>query len=201
MPAALNRLCRAVAALAVLLVATPVAAKDYPADSGWSTFWGAFVDEIAGAPGAEALKPTERFDEAGLAFDYPAVLRVTYDPEDRQWRFWRGDFEFELQIGPFGPEHAKQLLTMMGGILHSGDTPADPPESVPALSLCGRDAPGWRVRVTFIGDSHEFLAYSLPLREKESALLLFDDIVKDGKTSLAREAVLASLRSSARCAG
>lgn len=201
MPVASRRPGFATAALAGLLAATNAVAKDYPADSGWSTFWGAFVDEIVGAPGVEALKPTERFDEAGLAFDYPAVLRVSYDAEDRKWRFWRGDFEFELQIGPFGPDHARQLLTMMGSILHSGDTPADPAESIPALPLCGRDVPGWRVRVTFIGDPHEFLAYSLPLRENESALLLFDDILKDGKASPAREALLESLRSSARCAG
>ncbi|MBL8300315.1 MAG: hypothetical protein JNN30_18420 [Rhodanobacteraceae bacterium] len=174
-------------------------AKDYPADSGWSTFWGAFVDEIAGPPGAEALKPREHFSEAGIAFDYPAVLRVHYDAEDRQWRLWRGDFEFEVHVGSYREGHAQRLLEMMGGMLHDGETAAPPPESIPALSLCGRDVPGWRLRLTFLDEPHEYLAYTLSLGDNDARLFLFDDLLVDGKTSLLHEATLEALRTSLRC--
>jgi hypothetical protein len=199
--AAVFRSRRIAAALATVLCATgaTVAAKDYPADSGWSTFWGAFVDEIVGPPDAEAVKPRERFDEAGIAFDYPAVLRVHYDAEDKQWRLWRGDFELEVHVGTYSEGHAQRLLEMMGGILHDGDTPTPAPESVPALSLCGRDAPGWRTRLTFIGEPHEYLIYTLQLADTDARLFVFDDLLVDGKPSLLREAALHALRTTLRC--
>lgn len=187
--------------LAIVLGAAgaTVAAKDYPAESGWSTFWGAFVDEIAGPPGAEALKALESFSEAGIAFDYPAVLRVNYDAEDRRWRLWRGDFELEVHAGEYREGHAQHLLDMMGSVLHDGDAPAVAPESVPALSLCGRDVPGWRLRLTFLGDPHEYLIYTLQLAEADARLFIFDDLLVAGKPSLLREATLDALRKSLRC--
>lgn len=185
--------------LAVLLAAgTPARAADYPADSGWSTFWGSFVDEIVGAPGAEALKPTARFAEAGIAFDYPAVLRVNYVAADTRWRFWRGDFEFEVHTGAYTEAHARTLLGMMGSMRHRGDTPAVPEAAAP-LRLCGRDVAGWRVRVHFLGDTHEYLAYDLPLAGGDSRLFLFDDVIRDGKRSLTQAATFDAWRGSLRC--
>lgn len=185
--------------LAVLLaVGTTASAADYPADSGWSTFWGSFVDEIVGAPGAEALQPTARFAEAGIAFDYPAVLRVTHRAEDSRWRLWRGDFEFEVHAGRYTAGHAQNLLGIMGSVLHRGDTPAVPEAATP-LRLCGRDVAGWRVRLHFLGDTHDYLVYDLPLADGDSRLFLFDDVVRDGKLSLTHAAVFDAWRGSLRC--
>jgi hypothetical protein len=190
---------RSLGPFAVLLCASGVAAADYPADSGWNIFWGAFVDELVGAPSAAALKPLARFEEAGIAFDYPAVLRVNHDAEDKQWRLWRGDFELEVRTGTYDADHAQTLMSMMGSVLHGGDEPAAPPEPAPMLRLCGRDVAGLRLRLTFVGDPHEFLAYDLPLANGESRLFLFDDILRDGKPSAAREATLDAWRGSLRC--
>ncbi|WP_257388267.1 hypothetical protein [Tahibacter caeni] len=185
--------------LAVLSAAGATApAADYPADSGWSTFWGSFVDEVVGAPRAEALQAKARFAEAGIAFDYPAVLRVTYDAEDSRWRLWRGDFEFEVHAGSYSESHAQTLLEMMGSVLHRGDTPAVP-EAAAALHLCGRDVPGWRVRLHFLGDIHDYLAYDLPLGDGDSRLFLFDDVVRDGKPSATHAAAFDAWRGSLRC--
>lgn len=185
--------------LAVLLTAGTLArAADYPPSSGWSTFWGSFVDEIVGAPGAGALKPTARFAEAGIAFDYPAVLRVNYAAADMRWRFWRGDFEFEVHTGAYAESHAHTLLEMMGAVMHRGDTPAVPEAAAP-LRLCGRDVAGWRVRVHFLDDTHEYLAYDLPLADGASRLFLFDDVVRDGKLSLTHAATFDAWRGSLRC--
>ncbi|HSX60002.1 MAG TPA: hypothetical protein VLF18_07380 [Tahibacter sp.] len=200
MSAGIRPLRLAAAFGAVLAAASGTAtAKDYPPDRGWSTFWGAFVDEIAGPPGAEALKPLAHFEEAGIAFDYPAVLRVNYDAEDRQWRLWRGDFELEVHVGEYDADHAQRLLDMMGGVLHDGDEPAAAAEKAPPLALCGKETEGWRLRFTFLGDPHEYLAYTVMLGERDARLFVFDDLLVDGKTSLAREATLDNLRKSLRC--
>jgi len=90
-------------------------------------------------------------------------------------------------------------MEMMGGILHSGDEPAAPPVPAPVLRLCDRDVPGLRLRLTFVGDPHEFLAYDLPLANGGSRLFLFDDILQDGKPSAAREATLDAWRNRLRC--
>lgn len=185
--------------LAVLFAAgTTASAADYPADSGWNTFWGSFVDEIVGAPGAEALKPTARFAEAGIAFDYPSLLRVTRRTDDSRWRLWRGDFEFEVHVGRYTEGHARNLLELMGGALHRGDTPAVPEAAAP-LRLCDREVAGWRVRLHFLGDTHEYLAYDLPLADGDSRLFLFDDVVRDGKLSLTHTAAFDAWRGSLRC--
>ncbi|GMV28828.1 MAG: hypothetical protein AMXMBFR59_09530 [Rhodanobacteraceae bacterium] len=186
---------------AALAAARGVTAKDYPPDSGWSTFWGAFVDEIAGPPGAEALKSLAHFAEAGTAFDYLAVLRVNYDAEDRQWRPWRGDFELEVHVGEYGPDHAQRLLDMMGGVLHDGDEPAAEAEKAPPLTFCGKETSRWRLRFTFLGDPHEYLAYTVMLGERDARLFVFDDLLVDGKVSLAREVTLESLRCTPSSAG
>lgn len=198
---AVIRLRRIATGLVMVLVAAggTAAARDYPADSGWATFWGAFVDEIAGPPGAEALKALAPFSEAGIAFDYPAVLRVNYDAEDRRWRLWRGDFELEVHAGEYREGHAQRLLDMMGSMLHDGDAPAAAPESVPALSLCGRDAPGWRLRLTFLGEPHEYRIHTLQLAEADARLFVFDDLLVAGKHSLLHEATLDALGRTLRC--
>lgn len=187
--------------LAVLCcLSAAVLAADYAADSGWNTFWGAFADELTGAPGAAALKPLARFEEAGIAFDYPSVLRVNHDAEGGQWRLWRGDFELEVRTGTYSAEYARILLDTMGSVLHGGDEPAAPAGPAAVLRLCERDVAGLRLRLTLIGDPHEFLVYDLPLANGESRLFLFDDILQDGKPSATREATLDAWRNSLRCA-
>ncbi len=67
------------------------------------------------------------------------------------------------------------------------------------LRLCNRDVTGLRLRLTLIGDRHEFLAYDLALANGESRLFLFDDILHEGKPSALREATLDAWRGSLRC--
>lgn len=194
-----HRLLRAVLFCAVL-VAGAVQAADYPADSAWGTFWGAFVDELIGPPDAAALQPRARFAEAGIVFEYPAVLRVNVDTEDPEWRFWRGDFELQMRpMSTYDPDHANTLLSLMGGVLQRKDATPATPQPAPTLRLCDRDVAGLGLRVEFLGDTHEFLAYDLPLADGESRLFLFDDLLRDGKPSAAREATLQAIVQTLRC--
>lgn len=178
------------------------AQEGYPADSTWGTFWGAFVDELGGEPGAEALKSLTRFEQAGIRFDYPALLRVSYDAEDREWRLWRGDFELQVQVrDSYDPEHARRLLAVMQDMLHSKRAaPAADVEAGETVRWCGRDVTAQRMRMTFLGDSHEFLAFDLPVSDGGSRLLVFDDLQENGKRSRTAEAVLAAVNASLVCA-
>lgn len=173
----------------------------YAADSSWGTFWGAFFDELGGEPGAEALKPLARFDQAGIRFDYPSVLRGSYDAQEREWRLWRGDFELQVQVrDSYDPDHARTLLELLQSMLHSKRAaPAGAVETAQTVQWCGREVTALRMRMTFIGDSHEYLAFDLPLADGGSRLLLFDDLQENGKRSRTAEAVLAAVSASLSC--
>lgn len=179
----------------------PAEQRGYAADSTWGTFWGAFFDEMSGEPGAEALKPLARFDEAGIRFDYPSVLRVSYDAEDREWRLWRGDFELQVQVrDSYDPEYAQSLLDTLQSALHSKRAPpAEAVATAQTVQWCGREVTALRMRMTFFGDSHEYLAFDLPLADGGSRLLLLDDLQEDGKRSRTAEAVLAAVSASLTC--
>ena len=179
----------------------PAEQPGYAADSTWGTFWGAFFDEMSGEPGAEALKPLARFDAAGIRFDYPSVLRGSYDAEDREWRLWRGDFELQVQTrDSYDPEYAHTLLDTLQSVLHSKRAgPAESIETAQTVHWCGREVTAVRMRMTFFGDSHEYLAFDLPLADGGSRLLLFDDLQEDGKRSRTAEAVLAAVSASLTC--
>ncbi len=71
--------------------------QEIESDSLWDTFFGAMSDELAGEPSAEELAELEHFDQAGITFDYPALLRLRRDSDgDAQWAMTRGDFEMEV---------------------------------------------------------------------------------------------------------
>ncbi|MCQ4167122.1 hypothetical protein [Tahibacter harae] len=180
----------------------PAEQPGYAADSAWSTFWGAFFDELSGEPGAEALKPLARFEEeAGIRFDYPAVLRGSYDAQQREWRLWRGDFELQVQVrDSYDPAFARTLLELLQGTLHSERAaPAEAVETAQTVQWCGREVTALRMGMTFFGDSHEYLAFDLPLADGSSRLLLFDYLKQGGKRPRTAEAVLTAVSTSLTC--
>jgi hypothetical protein len=189
--------------LAALLLAPDwAAAADYPPDSGWSTFWGAVVDEILGPPGEAALRETAVFAQAGIRFEYPALLRVNHDAEQQQWRLWRGDAELAVHTGDYDAQHARRLLETMQGIMHNDSAgAAEPLAEAAALNWCGREVSGLRMRLNFLGDHHEYLAYDLQLANGESRLLIFEDVLDKGANSVTQKALLATVSRSLTCTG
>lgn len=201
-----NRMSSLLIAVALALCGVPAHAEDYPASSGWSTFWGAFVDELTGEPGDAALKEKASFAQAGIRFDYPAVLRVQREEDGQGWRLWRGDVE--LVVKPLEwddaqtPEQAMQgtidSLALLQDILSKRD-PQPPPSVQQTAHWCGRNVAGVAMRAHFVGDLHDFLEFKLPLGEGKAVSLSFEDIAAGGKSSRTLLATLAMVKDSLRC--
>lgn len=181
-------------------------AEDYPASSTWGTFWGAFVDELRGEASEEALKQKATFAQAGIRFDYPAVLRGQRDEERDCWRLWRGDAELEICRIDWDeaetPEQVTQnsvaTLTALQEILSKGD-PLPPPSVQQTVQWCGQPVSGVAMRARLLGDLHDFLEFKLRLQRGKGVSLSFEDIAVDGKSSRTREATLAMVKGSLVC--
>lgn len=203
-----HRAARALLLCAALLP-LPLCAQDYATASGWSTFWGAFTDELFGQPGESALKETAHFEQAGIAFDYPAVLRVNLAEDGDGWRIWRGDAELALSIESDQEQQTQaeletasvDFLQQMQDILNTRDATVVPPAKVTQASWCGHEIAGIRMRTPFVGDEHEFLVFKLPLGQGKVATLQFEDVIADGRNSRTFDALLNSVKATLRCGG
>lgn len=181
-------------------------AGDYPASSTWNTFWGAFVDELAGEPGVEALKEKATFAQAGIRFDYPAVLRVQREEDGKGWRLWRGDVELvvtpqewdDTQTTEQAVQDTIDSLALLQDILSKRE-PQAPPSVQQTVHWCGRDVPGVAMRAKFVGDLHDFLEFKLPLGDSRAVSLSFEDVAAGGKSSRTLLATLAMVKDSLRC--
>ena len=162
------------------------------------------VDELRGAPSASALEPSAHFDEAGIAFDYPAVLRRRDEVDDdgsRTYSLEYGMFTIELHA----PTHGVDSALYLGAIVDvfEGGTRIDAEGPMPGRGalLCGEQRTATRIRLKMMGDWSEMEGFDLPSPDAHPRLLVFDDeTLGQGNTPLALaayERVFATLR----CAG
>lgn len=191
----------------VLLLAWLVATHDeYGSDV--RMFAGLFVygmiDELRGAPAAEDLQATAHFDEAGIAFDYPAVLRKRVENSEfggRTWALEYGMFTLEL----YAPAYAKsseEYLGMLADLLDVGGRSIDavPPEPGRTATLCGEELVATRIRVKIMGDWSQMEGFDLPSPEGTARLLIFDGELVRGQPSRLAQATYDRVLGSLRCA-
>jgi hypothetical protein len=161
--------------------------------AGWEATWG--------GPSDEALAQSEHFEGAGIAFDYPAVLRrrESVDEDgDRTWSFEYGMFELEL-YAPNTPVSSALYLSALSEMFQGGRRiDATDPAAGRTESLCGQSLTATTLRIKMMGDWSEQEAFDLPAPAGEARLLMFDDEPVGGKPSkvarATRERVLSTLR-------
>lgn len=162
--------------LVVALLATTLAGCDANSGAGISarTAW----DLLRGDPSEEALAPSSRFEGAGIAFDYPSVLRlreVVDEDGDRSWSFEHGMFELELSERKV-PLRAADFLGLLGGMFEGGRSiDAKPLDAGRTEIICGHTLTAARLRLKLAGDWSELQGFDLPAPEGESRMLVFDD--------------------------
>lgn len=193
-------------ATAVVLAGPESRADEYPPSSAWSTFWGAFFDQLTGESSDAELHEKAQFAEAGIRFDYPAVLRGQRDEARDCWRLWRGDAELEIcridwdesESPEQVAQHTIETLATLQEILSKGD-PLPPPSVQQTVPWCGQTVAGVAMRARLLGDLHDFLEFKLRLGRGKGVSLSFEDIAVDGKSSRTREATLAMVKGSLVC--
>lgn len=174
-------------------------AEEIPSGSIVGAFIDGFVDELRGAPEAEELKKTKRFEQAGVSFDYPEVLRLHLDDEDwPSWELERGDFELELHQ-PDSAIQAADYLRLLAQGMSSGKAPVQGPEAGIKVHWCGQPITAVRWRITFFGDPHELLGFDLPPSPAGPRFLTFSDMLTDGHWSATAQAAFDALNASIRC--
>ena len=167
--------------------------------SAWGTFIGAFSDELRGAPSAESLKKTRRFDQAGVAFDYPAVLRLTVDTDSYpSWTLTHGDLDLEVHA-PDSDFASRDYLVSLADAFDSEGAPSEGPESGVTVIWCGASITAVRVRLSILGDRHELLGFDLPGAVDGNRFVIFDDMLVDGRWSNTAQAAFEELSNSIRC--
>lgn len=169
-------------------------------ESMWGIFWAAFSDELAGQPSDDDLKAAARFEQAGIAFEHPALLRVRSDDdvETPTWSLSRGDFELELHApkGDVSADDYIGLLAEMAG----GDDAIDYAEKTHPVDWCGRRIEATEVSFELFGDVHVFTGFDLPAPEGESRYLVFDDVLIGGQPSKVFTRTLEMMKTSVTCA-
>lgn len=168
-----------------------------------SVFVYAMIDEWRGPPDAEDLEATAHFDEAGIAFDYPAVLRRRDETDvagERTWSFEYGMFSLELHA-PQRPLHAEAMLGVLADFLDVGGRSIDAqaPEAGRTVSLCGRETVATRTRVKLMGAWSQYEGFDLPAPDGEARMLLFSDEQTGGAASALAQATYARVFDSLRC--
>lgn len=166
---------------------------------GGGVMWNSAMDELRGAPSAARLSESAHFAQDGIAFDYPAVLRLREETDDdgREWNFEYGLYTLEL----YAPRHAitaEAYLGALGEVLGGGRSiDARALEAGTPVTLCGAPRTPWRIDVKLMGDWSRLEAFDLPAPRGESRLLIFDDeLPTPAGTPLGRatrERVLATL--------
>jgi hypothetical protein len=163
------------------------------------TFFGAFFDELRGQPSASALKELKHFNQAGISFDYPAVLRARVETDSyTNWEFTRGDVELELHVPDFDYS-ANAYLGALADTMSSDKRPSVGPKDAATVQWCGISITGVLWRINFFGDWHELHGFDLPATDKGSRFLVISDIVESGPWSATAQATFDVLNGSIRC--
>ena len=188
------------AGVSVIAHAAESTAEEPPKQSRWNIFWQAMRDAVAGAPDASSLAERRRFEGAGITFEYPAPLHLTRDPDgDQNWTLTYGDFDLDVyayaHASPGSADYLAALESVLGTERANVETPADG-ESV---TWCGREIKPVRMRLTLLGDRHDFRGYDLPAPEGETRFLIFDDVLEHGKRSQTADATFAAVAATLRC--
>jgi hypothetical protein len=167
--------------------------------SMFDTLTGAFSDELRGAPSAAALREIARFEQSGVAFDHPALLRVRVDENEYpSWSLTRGDFELELHAPGSGFD-ATDYLDALAGAMPADPRPSAELARMRKVNWCGEEIEAVVRYVSFIGDVHELIGYDLPDGRSGTRFLVFDDLPADGHRSAVDRAAFDALAGSIRC--
>ena len=164
-------------------------------------FTHAFVDSLRGPPVANALEETAHFEAAGIAFDYPAVLRLRedFDESGRTWMFEYGMFSLEL----FAPSYETDVethLELIASILAGGrSVDAEGASAGRTATVCGQERSAVRTRIKLLGDWSVQEGFDLPSRDGTPRLLMFDDEPVNGQPSALAMATYARVLGSLRC--
>jgi len=164
----------------------------------WDSVVGAMSDAVVGDPSQSALNVRRHFDQAGLAFDYPAPLRLRVDHEGYpSWTMTRGDFELEVHAPGEGDSVESYVDMLVQGIADDGSVRSLPPGD--AVHWCGQDIAPVRRRIRFVGDHHELLGFDLPDGAMGVRFMVINDMLIGGEPSRTRKAVLAALDATLDC--
>lgn len=182
-----------------LLVSDPQYGRDVRRMAG--VFGHSVFDELRGAPDEAALAQSRHFEEGGIAFDYPAVLRPRLDvgdAGDRSWHFEYGMFTLELSA-PGSDIDADAYLGALADVFEGGTRiDAEGPMAGRAAVLCGEERVATRIRIKLIDSWSAMEGFDLPSLDGKPRILLFDDEeVRGAESALARATyvrVLGSLR-------
>lgn len=151
------------------------------------------VDELRGPPDADAIAKSRRFEEDGIAFDYPAVLRPRLEEDEqgeRTWSFEYGMFTLEYRSSAVGVR-TEDFLGVMVDLFEGGRSiDAEGPMPGRSVTLCGENVEATRIRVKLMGDWSSMEGFDLPGTDADGRVrsLVFDDEeVGGGESRLARE--------------
>jgi hypothetical protein len=124
--------------------------------------WNTFLDLMRGTPDEAALARSARFDEAGIAFEYPAVLRrreSAHDDGDRSWSFEYGMFELELTARN-DTVGAADFLGVLGMMFEGGRrVDAEALAEGRTETLCGQRLTATKLRLKLAGDWSELQGF------------------------------------------
>jgi len=177
-----SRLARSIAILSMLCLAeTHVFAARSPDTKN--------MDEAS-------LRDRAHFEEAGVAFDYPAALRVMRDEDGHPWwTLTRGDFKLDVYAPPhIGVGALDVLVERYGDDRHEVERVRGEP-----VLWCGREFQPVHIRLTVFGNRREMRGYDLPAPAGETRFLIFDDVLVNGKRSKTAEVTFAAVAATLRC--
>ena len=177
-----GRVGLAAVALGCALTAAAVE-EEIPAQSEWEIFLFAMLDTFPGPPSEERLAVGKTFSQAGVSFDYPALLRLRRgDDCEHCWNLSHGDFELELAAG--NSDLTAALLLEFMADFADGEILAGP-----SVQWCGAALTSVRIRVELFGDLYQMEGIDLPSAEDRKRYLIFSGTeVKDQWSPTARAA-------------
>lgn len=199
---------KSMAASTLLLALTGCAGDDRPAPapaearerSLAGVFIDAMVDQLRGAPSPSALTELTEFSQAGVSFQYPALLRATVNRDAYpSWSVERGDFELELHSPKHTMKVADYLATLVG-TMASDSAPSEGPLPGRSVRWCGLEITGVVYRFTFLGDPQIYEGFDLPASSAGSRFLVLGDMRPEkGDWSETALATIAALDKSIQC--
>jgi hypothetical protein len=191
---------QAIAAVAALGLATMLAACDR--NGGAAIMVDTAADLLRGEPDAEELARNLRFEEAGISFDYPAVLRRRESTDAdgaRRWSLEYGMFELALHADP-ERLRSQDYLGVLAESFAGGDRlDAEGPGAGRSALLCGQRLTAVRIRLKIGGDWSELQGFDLPAPSGGARMLVFDDEPVDSRPSAVAAATWERVLGSLRC--